>query len=372
MSNKTGMRILVAPLDWGLGHTTRCLPLMNTLKALGHNVIVACNQWQRSFIENIYTDIETIHLEGYNVTYSAHDSLGKISMIGSVPAVCNAIKREQKWLADHLKHLNIDGIISDNRYGLHHHGVPSVIITHQLEVQTGMGKGSDRLVQKLHYKYLAQFDEVWTPDVAGDINLAGRLSHPAHLPAHHRYIGLLSQFQGVSIKPNWDGYLLILLSGPEPQRSILEKILWRQVKEYKGKVVFVAGKEQKMPDDIPAHVTYHSRLGGPDLAHVIQGAALVVCRSGYSTIMDLMLLNRGAILIPTPGQTEQLYLAQHLSESRLFMAATQKNIDINKMVAGFKRINGHQALFADRYADHVPVLEEWIHKLQGHRSGTEK
>ena len=363
MSNNISKRILVAPLDWGLGHTTRCIPIINHLKALGHSVIVACNDWQKSFIENIYTDIETVHLDGYNVTYSAHDKLGKISLLGSVPSICAAIKREEQWLQRHIKQLNIDGIISDNRYGLHHQSVPSVIITHQLEVQTGMGKGSNRLIQKLHYKFLAQFDGVWVPDVKGDINLGGQLSHPKHLPLNAQYIGLLSQFQDVGPKRNWDGYLLILLSGPEPQRSILEKILWQQAMAFAGKVVFVAGKEQKAPADIPGHITYHARLGGAELAHVIQGAALVVCRSGYSTIMDLMLLGKSGILIPTPGQTEQEYLATSLSESRFFMAATQKNIDLAKMVPAFAHLNRHSALFSDKYQLYKPVLEEWLNGI---------
>lgn len=360
MSNSIRRRILVAPLDWGLGHTTRCIPVISELKALGHTVILAGNEWQCSFIKNIYNDIETLHLEGYNVTYSAHYKLGKITLLGSVPSICAAIKREHTWLQQQLKQLNIDGIISDNRYGIYHHTIPSVIITHQLEVQTGMGKGSNRLIQKLHYKYLDQFNEVWVPDVKGDINLGGQLSHPKHLPPHARYIGLLSQFQDAPVKKNWDGYLLILLSGPEPQRSILEKILWQQAKAFKGKVVFVAGKEQKVPANIPGHITYHARLGGAKLAEIIQGASLVVCRSGYSTIMDLVLLNKGGILIPTPGQTEQEYLAAYLSESRFFMSATQKSIDLDKMVTEFKYQNKHHSLFSDKYHLHQLILQNWL------------
>ena len=363
MSNKIPKRILVAPLDWGLGHTTRCLPIIGYLKQLEHAVIVACNQWQRSFIENIYSDIEFVMLEGYNISYTAKASLSYINIFSQVPGICASIKKEHTWLAANAATLKIDGIISDNRYGLYHQHIPSVIMTHQAEVQTGMGNRANRILQKMHYRFLAHFNHVWIPDVKGDINLGGRLSHPIQLPANASYIGLLSQFENVAAKSNRDGYLLILLSGPEPQRSILQGILWEQVIHYKGKVVFVAGKECNAPSKIPDHITFYSRIGRAMLADVILGASIVVCRSGYSTVMDLMLLNRGALLIPTPGQTEQEYLASYLSESRFFTAAAQKHIDINQAVNNFRYTNSHHALFADKYLLYREVVANWVSRI---------
>lgn len=361
MSKKTGLRILVAPLDWGLGHTTRCVPIIKALIALGHSPVVAGNKAQLSFIKNIYTSIETVILPGYDITYSAAKQPGAISLLALLPRITNAIRDEHRWLSRNIADLSIDGIISDNRYGLYHKGIPSVILTHQLEVQTGMGKLANRATQKVHYRYLQQFDEVWVPDVAAGEGLAGALSHPPKLPDNTRYIGLLSQFEG-GRKATDDEYLLILLSGPEPQRTMLDDMLWAQAMKYNGRVVFVSGSDTQHRTDVPKHIEWHARVGGAELERLIAGATAVVCRSGYSTIMDLVLLKKKALLIPTPGQTEQEYLAKALAVRGLFNVCEQYETDINKQwipVGAGERLEeliGH-------YNDHMPVLTRWLNGI---------
>lgn len=360
MSKKTGLRILVAPLDWGLGHTTRCVPLINTLRALGHSAVVAGTEAQVSFIKNIYSDIEAVVLPGYDITYSAAKQPGKGSLLALVPRIHKAIVRERRWLDKNIFGLSIDGIISDNRYGLYHKGIPSVILTHQLEVQTGMGKLANRATQKVHYSYLQRFDEVWVPDIATGDGLAGVLSHPDRMPGNTRYIGLLSQFEGDQ-KLTDEGYLLILLSGPEPQRSMLDDQLWAQAINYKGKVVFVSGRTAQQHTAVPEHIEWHSRVGGAQLEKLIAGASAVVCRSGYSTIMDLVRLNKPALLIPTPGQTEQEYLGRMLAAKGLFDVVCQYDADITKWKPGSS--NHHLADFAGHYADHESILSDWLKRV---------
>src|SRR5690606_26482343 len=146
--------------------------------------------------------------------------------------------------------------------------------------------------------------------------------HPKKLPRNAEYIGLLSQAEPKLL--TGDKYLLVLLSGPEPQRSLLADKLWEQVSAYKGKVVFVEGTENIAGrQDVPVHITYHKRIAGDALSETISGADMVICRSGYSTLMDLVKLNKKAILIPTPGQTEQESLAKELYRQNLFVSATQ-------------------------------------------------
>lgn len=361
MSKKTGLRILVAPLDWGLGHTTRCVPLINTLRALGHSAVVAGTEAQVSFIKNIYSDIEAVVLPGYDITYSAAKQPGKASLLALLPRIHKAIVREHRWLDKNIAGLSIDGIISDNRYGLYRKGIPSVILTHQLEVQTGMGKLANRATQKVHYRYLQQFDEIWVPDIAAGDGLAGVLSHPDRMPGNTWYIGLLSQFEG-SQKVTDEGYLLILLSGPEPQRTMLDDHLWAQAINYKGKVVFVSGSMAQLHTSIPGHIEWHSRVGGAKLEQLIAGASAVVCRSGYSTIMDLVLFKKRALLIPTPGQTEQEYLGRTLATRGLFDVADQYEADITKWKPGSIK-NDHLAAFAGHYADHKNVLSDWLRRI---------
>ena len=366
MSKKTGLRILVAPLDWGLGHTTRCVPLIKALRALGHSVIAAGNDAQLSFIKNIYDDIETVFLPGYDIAYSHSRNPGSARLVALLPKIYRAIKAEHGWLATHLKALNIDGIISDNRYGLYANGIPSVILTHQLEVQTGMGRQANRVAQKIHYRYLQQFDEVWVPDVQQGEGLAGRLAHPDQLPANVQYIGLLSQFQYNTINTDHT-HLLILLSGPEPQRTMLDDLLWAQACKYPGKVVFISGSTAQERNDIPAHIEWYNRVGGEALERLIQAASAVVCRSGYSTIMDLVLLNKPALLIPTPGQTEQDFLARQLSARGIFTAVAQNTVDMNNItLAGDPGsiLSG----ISEHYNDHPAILAKWVDNIAGKKS----
>ena len=308
--------ILIAPLDWGLGHTTRCVPLIRFLLRQGHIPLFAGNETQRRFIENSMGTIDFIHLEGYNIKYSRWNKYAQIGLLSQLPDILGTIKKEQKWLQQLTSARKIDGIISDNRYGLFHSSVPSVILTHQLQVKSGTGATADGFVRKLHYKFMNRFKAVWVVDTPESPGLAGTLSHPDRLPEHASYIGLLSQFENTpSIAGADKAKLLILLSGPEPQRSMLSAILWRQVQDFDGHVVFVEGTENApVPARIPENVEWHKRLAGKALEHLLQSAGMVVCRSGYSTIMDLTALQKQAVLIPTPGQTEQEYLAERMTK----------------------------------------------------------
>ena len=358
--------ILIAPLDWGLGHTTRCIPLISCIQSLGHIPVVACNQSQRSFIEETFGNIDIIHLNGYDVTYSKWNKYGQIGLLSQLQHIDKMINHEHKWLERNAKELKLDGIISDNRYGLFHASIPSVIMTHQLAVQTGFGSIMNRAVQRLHYKYLDRFSATWIVDTAGVPNLAGKLSHPLRLPNSTKYIGLLSQFEFLNaVQTNTKSdTVLVMLSGPEPQRAELSRILWRQVQQYDGKVIFIDGSDKAIaPGDIKPHITYHKRLTSKYLGPVLQDASMVICRSGYSTIMDLVMLNKKAILIPTPGQTEQEYLGKYLHDQKIFYCSKQKDLDLNTAIKEATQFASSPVVPASAYAEYKMVLSEWISTL---------
>lgn len=319
-------KILIAPLDWGLGHTTRCIPIIRYLQSRQHHITFAGNAFQRRFIEQTFPNIETIHIEGYNITYS-RTAIGFLpALLRQGPKILKTIAREHRWLAQMQEEHQFDLIISDNRYGLYHAATPSYVLTHQLEIQTGLGGFINSLVRKAHYRMLQKFTGCWVVDNEGADNLSGALAHPRALPANATYIGLLSQFDDVEAQKGEAQYILILLSGPEPQRTILSKLLWEQALASKSKVVFVEGKENAQPHSIvPPHIAYHKRVGSQMLRDLIEHAAMVICRSGYSTIMDLVYLHKKAIIIPTPGQTEQEYLGRHLSNRQYFFCIPQKD-----------------------------------------------
>ena len=360
--------ILIAPLDWGLGHTTRCIPLIRHIQQLGHNPIVAGNASQRAFIQQTMgASVATVHLDGYNVTYSKWNKAAQAGLLAQLPRIAATIAREHNWLQQQAAALQLHGVIADNRYGLYHARLPSAIITHQLQVLTGMGPLADRAAQLLHYRLLRRYTAIWVADAA-DIasNLGGRLSHPARLPGQSEYLGLLSRFSPAQARqePEARGTLMILLSGPEPQRSNLARILWGQALAHKGAVIFIEGNDTVVaPSYIPPHITYRKRLTDAGLAPLLMAADMVICRSGYSTIMDLAALQKKAILIPTPGQTEQLYLARHLHAQGMYYSAGQDGFDMQQALAEAAIFPYHPTGLAAQYSSYKPVLDTWLQQL---------
>lgn len=353
--------ILVAPLDWGLGHTTRCVPLIRHILDRGHKVSFAGNEAQRSYINAALPGTCTLHLDGYNVSYSRSGSGFMWHMAAQLPRLLSTIRTEQEWLRRNVSEHHIDGIISDNRYGLYHSSVPSVIMTHQLQPISGLGSMADSLVRRMHYRHLEKFDECWVVDEETAPGLAGKLSHPSVLPAHAKYIGPLSAIEPV--EPPKRGFLLVLLSGPEPQRTLLSGLLWQQALRYPGEVVYVEGSEHAAPPaQIPPHISYHKRVAGNTLAAYIAGAEMVVCRSGYSTIMDLLKLNKKAILVPTPGQTEQEYLAAlHSSGGRFTVLGQDEINDAWSHVLSQSRYTT-DILPGRAFSLYKSHLDEWLNK----------
>jgi len=357
-------QILIAPLDWGLGHTARCIPLIRYIRSLGHIPVIAGNASQESYINETFGHIDFIHLPGYNITYSGWNRFGQMGVASQLPGILRTIRNEHKWLLELSQNRQIDGIISDNRYGLFHPDIPSVIMTHQLMVQSGMGHLTDRLIQKLHYARLERFGKVWVVDCPDIPNLAGALSHTKILPYETVYIGPLTRFEGVRRSAAPGGSLLILLSGPEPQRSVLSGVLWRQVQDYIGKVIFVEGSETAIiPPVIPTHIMHYKRLTDEQLGPLLSDAAIVISRSGYSTIMDLVALRKKAILIPTPGQTEQEYLARYLNEQSMFCTAQQKGFHLQSALKEAVQFPFHFPDLRHSFNSHDKVVKEWIEAL---------
>ena len=187
---------------------------------------------------------------------------------------------------------------------------------------SGFGRMGDGLLRTLLYRWINRFNSCWIPDAAGDINIAGKLSHPLSMPNHYAFIGPLSRLN--EAKPLAGEHLLVLLSGPEPQRTILENKLIDQLSNTDEAVVFVRG----LPSAAPlmknrGKIQFENHLDANALSEMLSTAKAVICRSGYSSVMDLLKLKKRALLIPTPGQTEQVYLAKHLGALHWFVVQDQ-------------------------------------------------
>lgn len=289
-------------------------------------------------------------LAGYNITYSRSGGTFVAKILTQIPKILRAVGRERQWLREMQARHQFDLVISDNRYGLKIDGLRSVIMTHQLNIITGSGTGADWLMRKLHYRFLEKFDECWIVDVQENGGLAGRLSHPRHIPSNARYVGFLSQLRpSTTPAPTQNNSILILLSGPEPMRGILEEKLFQQAAsatDYHFHIV-AGNPSGTARADLPAHITYATHANAEDLAAALSDAQLVICRSGYSTLMDLVAFEKKALLIPTAGQSEQEYLAGYLQMQGIALSRQQAALDLKKDIAeawgynGF-RLNGYQ------------------------------
>ncbi len=323
-------RILVAPLDWGLGHATRCIPIIRELQNQGCDVWLAGEGAQEQLLTMEFPSIPVLPLVGYNIRYARTASGLLSNILFQTPRILRVIKAENKWLNKIIKQYSIDGVISDNRYGLHHPSIPCIFITHQLIIKTPFGKWTENILQKRNYRYINRFTACWVPDSASGNNLSGELSHPVKKPKPSvHYTGILSRFksgQSTSIK----NHLLVILSGPEPQRSMLEDKLVSEIAHYPGTATVVRG----LPGTasvIPSTnmIKFYNHLPATELYKEIQEAEYVIGRCGYSTVMDLVVMKKKSILIPTPGQTEQEYLAKYLTQQRIACCVTQKEFSLD-------------------------------------------
>ena len=316
MDTKHNLRVLIAPLDWGFGHATRCIPLIKAFSTCDCTVVIACNGVAKRILEPEFPHLLYLPLEGYNIRYSSSKQKFALTILFQIPNIIKAIRREHRWLKKTVNEHNIDVVISDNRYGFYHITKPSVFITHQLLIQTPF-RWLTTWIQKINYRFINRFKECWVPDFASEVNMAGDLSHPLKKPSVPVvYLGMLSRFlrkEGAKITYKW----LFVLSGPEPQRTILEDKLIKAVSSITSAVLFVRGLPgSKDVLNLPENITVCNYLSTAELNKAFAQSEYIVTRSGYTTVMEILAMQKKSILIPTPGQTEQEYLARHLMKQQ--------------------------------------------------------
>jgi hypothetical protein len=332
------LKVLVAPLDWGLGHATRCIPIIKELVKQGCTVIIAAGGAQKTLLQEEFPDLSFVEIPGFRIEYSKNRAFTLLKIIFTIPKILIGIKRENQWLRRFAGREGLDIVISDNRYGLYGAGRLSVFMTHQLAIRSSFGRAADWLLRRVNYWYIRRFSVCWVPDLAGADNLAGILSHPGKLPAIPvRYIGWLSRLEMMKEEMVYD--LLILLSGPEPQRTILEEMLLEQLVGAAGRTVLVRGLPKGgSVVKAPGGVVVYDHLPARELGRVICQSRLVLARSGYSTAMDLVRLRRRAVYIPTPGQPEQEYLGRYLEEKGWGLCRRQRGFLLNKALESAKAL----------------------------------
>ena len=345
-------RILICPLDWGLGHATRCIPVIRELLSYDAEVIIGADDRPLALLKKEFPQLKFIKFPGYAISYPAKSSM-VARMLWSLPKILYGIYKEHWLLGAIIKRYEIDAVISDNRYGLWNNNVPSVFITHQVSVKcAGFLKPLEPILFRLNKFFIDKYDECWIPDSQGDNSLSGDLSDRYDKLENIHFIGKLSRFDRFmsnngykdNSRTEYKYDLMVTLSGPEPQRTVFENIVMKQLKTNGLKTIVVRGitgdgeLDEKYSENDQIEIYPH--LETEKMCEALLSAKLILSRPGYSTLMDLAALGKKAVLVPTPGQTEQEYLAERYFKKGIFYKMSQEKFDLDGIMDRSNRFEG--------------------------------
>jgi uncharacterized protein (TIGR00661 family) len=351
-------RILIAPLDWGLGHASRCVPIIQELLAKGLEVVIAADNRPAELLKKEFPDLEHVRFPGYTIDYPVNANMAW-TMFRQLPKLFRGIAAEHALLETLVEQHRIDAVISDNRWGAYSAKVPSIYIVHQLRILLSRFiRWGQPIVDLANGRLIRPFSEVWIPDHSNADRLSGELSHDSLLPKNSFFIGPLSRLKKIdTFKKELD--ILVILSGPEPQRTLFEKLITDQLKQTTMRALVVRGTpERMMKMKLSETLTLVSALTSDELSEAIASSHIIISRPGYSTVMDLSSLGANAIFVPTPQQTEQEYLAHRLKEQKICYSETQEEFSLTRAVAQFNSYSGFTQQPNDR-----TVLRQRIDQL---------
>lgn len=333
-------KILAAPLDWGLGHAARSVPLIKEL-CTKNDVLIVCGPSAYGFLQKELPDLEIIKINDWRIRYPKH-KINFFTILGWIPVMLRNSIHEHRFVKRIIRSRGIDCIVSDNRYGLLYKGLECYIITHQVYPKMPRGFGFlENLGGWMFKKYLSRFNKVLIPDFERGDNLSGSLAADRNLPPEKFVrIGILSRFNHSQAgTPAFHQIpVLVLMSGQENQRTVLENKIIAALDGLELNVLFVRGVGESRPTIANTkNITFRNLLSGNELRDALMAAELIICRAGYSTLCDVVALKKRAVIIPTPGQTEQEYLAERLDGKFGFLSISQGDVDFAEKIA--KAIN---------------------------------
>ena len=350
-------RVLVTILNWGLGHASRCIPIIKKLQEYSFEIILASDGRSAQLLKKEFPELKLIELPAYNIRYSTNNMIFNIAY--QFPKILMAIWKENRFVKKLVEKEQIDIIISDHRYGCKSKSTKNIFITHQINIIIPI-KPLEWLVNKINHFLINRFNECWVPDFEGEKGLAGRLSKSGKLK-NLKYLGPLSRLEVIKVPKEYD--VIAVISGPEPQRTKFENKIVQELKSTKYKSLIVQGKaNEKNQFQLNKNIEVISFLDSKQLNIAIQSSEVVICRSGYSSIMDLIKIGKKAILVPTPGQTEQEYLALKLQEKRQFCVQQQATFSLKK---GLKEIENYSANL--KLADSFNPIDDVINTLRNQK-----
>jgi UDP-N-acetylglucosamine transferase subunit ALG13 len=328
------VKIFFPVLNWGLGHASRSLPLIRNYLDLGHEVICASDGESLTMLRKDLPDLMVLQLPGYNILYGSR--FMPYNMLKHGPGMLRTMRTEHELTKAIVKRHHIDCIISDNRYGCYLPDTPSALITHQLQVFTGQ-KLLDVYIRQQIRSWYKNFFEIWIPDQAPPNNITGDLSGTNTSPVPKYYLGIISALNSVPKKGKYDA--IAVISGPEPQRTHFEHMVTKQLSALEGKFAIVCGKpDDNHPVREEGNLTIFQYRTRAELSELLNETEIVIARSGYTTLMDLAKTGHKAILCPTPGQYEQIYLADRLNNLGQCVYRRQENLDLQKALMEVREV----------------------------------
>ena len=316
-------KIIIAPLNWGLGHATRCVPIIKELQKSNFTPVIASDGTALQFLIKEFPSLEFFELPSYKISYGRNL---KWSLIRKIPTIVRAVHKERLLIQEYI-HQNPDvvGIISDNRFGCYYTKIPSVYITHQLNVLSGF---LTPVTSFFHRRVIRKYNECWIPDEENSV-YSGKLSRSSK-NLNQKYIGVLIRFKKQELPQDID--VLILLSGPEPNRTLLEIKLTSIFKTSSKKVYLIQGIVEKTQKTTKENqLTIVNFMLTKQLEHTLNLSKMVICRAGYSSVLDLVSLRKKALLIPTKFQNEQEYLAKYLQQKGYFSFVKERKVNKNTL-----------------------------------------
>jgi hypothetical protein len=346
-------RILVAPLDWGLGHATRCIPLIDRLLKSGQEVLLGGSGNALTLLTQTFPALAVLELPAYRVRYGAGRQQIPV-LLKQTPRILSVVREEHRILQSALGTHRIGAVISDNRYGLWSNKVPTAIICHQLSIALPASMSLfHHPLYLLHRRFLRRFGRCWVPDFPAPGDLSGDLAHAYPAGDEVCFLGPLSRFAHRGPVPEAFSYpqlgdalpdVAAVLSGPEPQRSMLEALLREQAADYEGKLWIVQGLTRERKVEVAGHITHISYMDTADLHRLYSLAPGVISRPGYSSLMDFQALGlRRIVLVPTPGQTEQEYLGDALSRKGIAAVFPQHAFQLREAIRTLGHYRGFEA-----------------------------
>ena len=327
------MKVIYAVCSWGLGHATRSLPVIRKLiKENNELTIISHGRSLELLKKELGENLQYFEIEDYPMLLSETSRQFMVKSVVYWPSFVRGLIKGFRKLKKILEKKKFDLIISDARYDMYSRNIPSFFISHQMRIMNPLRfKRFEKGSENFNLFFFKRFHGVIVPDYKNN-DLSGDLSHNLVKIDENKlhYVGVLSDFKKKKIKKDID--YLISISGPEPQRTILEEKLLPQVKNLDGNIVITLGKTEKKAIINQHNIKTCSFLPKDKREDLLNRANLVVSRSGYSTIMDLGVVGCKALMTPTPGQIEQVYLANYHNSKGTFYSVNQDKIDLEKDV----------------------------------------